>query len=248
MNLGKLLLGDLAAMAYSPFVRSSGCRVLLYHSVGGTVPGDAQRIYSISPRSFARHVRLLSTRFAAAATDLGTGVTEGRGLAITFDDGFRDTLTIAAPLLVAASLPFTVFVTRDFVEGAGGTYLSRAELRELAALPRVTVGAHGRTHRRLTECNAGELSDELAGTRAWLSDVLGRDVTSMSYPHGAVDGRVRRAVFDAGYTHSATSVFGAHVRGGDTLMIPRTDIWSRDGTRRLAAKARGRWDWMALRG
>jgi peptidoglycan/xylan/chitin deacetylase (PgdA/CDA1 family) len=248
MNRAKLLLGDLASAAYGLFGPGSGCRVLLYHAVGSRVPGDAQRIYSIRPEQFARHVGLLEERFSEQATDLVTAVGSASGLAITFDDGYHDTLTVAAPLLVAARLPFTVFVTRDLVEAGRAPYLTRAELRELGALPGVTIGAHGRTHRRMTECPQHELTEELAGTRAWLEDLLSRKVTTMSYPHGAVDARVRAAALDAGYTHAATSRFGTHRAGGDPLMVPRTDIWSRDGTRRLSAKARGQWDWMALRG
>ncbi len=248
MNRAKLLLGDLASVAFIPFARMSppACRVLAYHAVGTAVPGDRKRIYSLSPARFERHVRWLVS-IASKPTPLGHAVREGRGIAITFDDGYRDALAVAAPRLVAAGLPFTVFVTRAFVESGGAPYLSRDELRTLSAMPGVTIGTHGRTHRRLTECTPAELEEELAGTRNWLCDLLAQPITTMSYPHGAVDARVRDAVRAAGYTVAACSRFGAHRAGDDPLMVPRTSVWARDGACRLAAKVHGRWDWMALR-
>ncbi len=248
MNCVKLLLGDLASVAFMPIAKlaPAGCRVLVYHAVGSDVPGDPRRLYNMRPDRFERHVRQLVS-MASRTTELTAGVRAGRGLAITFDDGYRDVLTFAAPRLVSAGLSFTIFVTRDFVASGAALYLTPEALRELAALPGVTIGAHGRTHRRLTECAPTELQDELGGTRAWLEDILARPVTTMSYPHGAVDARVREAVRAAGYTVAACSKFGAHSAGDDPLTVRRTDVWSRDTARRLAAKAQGRWDWMALR-
>jgi peptidoglycan/xylan/chitin deacetylase (PgdA/CDA1 family) len=248
MTAWKARLGDRVSAAFAllgPLRAASGCRVLMYHAVGGEVSGDAQRLYSIEPERFASHVRCIAGALGASTVALGAGVAAGRGLAITFDDGYRNNLTVAAPLLVDANLPFTVFVTSDFVSDAQPQYLSQAELQELARLPGVTIGAHGRSHRPLTECNDKELADELAGSRGWLEDLLGRPVTTMSYPHGAVDARVRAAVAEASYEVAACSRFGAHRFGDDPLLVARNDIWAEDSTARLLAKAAGHWDWMA---
>lgn len=247
MNAWKARLADRISAAFAlfaPLRKAPGCRVLMYHAVGGEVSGDAQRLYSIAPDRFASHVRCIAEKFGADTVALATGVTAGRGLAITFDDGYRDNLTVAAPLLVDAKLPFTVFVTPDFVSGGHSQYLSQAELQELAQLPGVTIGAHGRSHRPLTECNDEELAGELVSSRGWLEDLLGRPITTMSYPHGAVDARVRAAVAKAGYEVAACSRFGAHRVGDDPLVVARNDIWAEDDTARLLAKAKGHWGWM----
>jgi hypothetical protein len=66
----------------------------------------------------------------------------------------------------------------------------------------------------------------------------------MSYPHGAVDTRVRAAAAKAGFTIAACSRFGTHRPGDDPLYVARTDIWAGDDTERLMAKTAGHWDWM----
>jgi peptidoglycan/xylan/chitin deacetylase (PgdA/CDA1 family) len=249
MNTVKLMLGDCISAAFSLFNRDdAGCSVLMYHAVGGEVAGDPYGVYSIAPDRFAAHVRCIADRFHDQVTTFSDGIATGHGLAITFDDGYRDNLTVAAPLLVESKLPFTVFVTPNFVTTGNSRYLSPPELKELASLPGASIGAHGRSHRRLTACSDTELADELASSRNWLEDILGKPVTTMSYPHGAVDARVRAAASRAGYMMAACSRFGLHHAGGDSLMVARNEIWAVDGLHRLASKAAGYWAWKGWRG
>jgi peptidoglycan/xylan/chitin deacetylase (PgdA/CDA1 family) len=248
MNAWKARIGDAISATFSllgPVRGADGCRVLMYHSVGGEVSGDPQRLYSLAPDRFANHVRCLARMPDTVAFD--TGVAAGRGLAITFDDGYRDNLTVAAPLLIEAKLPFTVFVTPDFVTSGQPQYLSRTELQELSRLPGVTIGAHGCSHCRLIGCDDEELACELKESRGWLEDLLGRSIVTMSYPHGAVDDRVRAAVAQAGFAVAACSRFGSHRPHDDPLCVARTDIWAADDSARLLSKIAGHWDWMGWR-
>lgn len=250
MNAWKARIGDGISATFSllDLVRgASGCRVLMYHSVGGEVPGDRQRLYSIDPIRFESHMRCIAGTMRSIVTALAPGIATARGLAITFDDGYQDNLTVVAPLLADLAIPFTVFVTPDFVHGGDPRYLSPTGLRELAALPSVTIGAHGRSHRRLTGCGDAELRHELEDSRAWLENLLGRSVTTMSYPHGAVDAKVREAAAEAGYELAFTSRFGAYRRHDDKLRVARTDVWAEDDVARLLAKTAGHWDWMGWR-
>jgi hypothetical protein len=69
----------------------------------------------------------------------------------------------------------------------------------------------------------------------------------MSYPHGAVDRRVRDAAGRAGYLLGACSRFGTNLDNRDPLILKRTDIWSDDGVNAFRSKMDGNWDWMGLR-
>jgi peptidoglycan/xylan/chitin deacetylase (PgdA/CDA1 family) len=247
MKAWKLAAADSVSAVFrllAPLRGNPGCRVLMYHAVGSEVSGDRQGQYRIDAGRFRDHMHCLAESGRQPVAHLGDGIGAGAGLAITFDDGYLDTLTVAAPIMVDLGFPFTVFVTPDFVRSGEGRYLSPTALRDLAAQQGVTIGAHGNSHRRLTECGDAELTHELAGSRAWLEDALSRPVTTMSYPHGAVDDRVRAATAAAGYMLAACSRFGAHRQNDDRLLIARTDIWAQDDTTRLMAKVSGAWDWM----
>lgn len=51
-----------------------------------------------------------------------------RAFAITFDDGFRNNLTIAAPLLADLNIPATFYVTTGFVAENGMSWIDRIEI------------------------------------------------------------------------------------------------------------------------
>ena len=87
--------------------------VLAYHRVAALDP-DTHNL-CITPERLHAHLRYLREHCSVMSlTDLylasRAGCLPPRAVAITFDDGYRDALTAAAPLLSAARLPGTFFV------------------------------------------------------------------------------------------------------------------------------------------
>jgi peptidoglycan/xylan/chitin deacetylase (PgdA/CDA1 family) len=242
-----------ATLAYRGLrlVRGSrnGLRILMYHAVGSVVEDDRRGLYSIAPHLFEQHLDLLANRHAKQLVSLDSHALEGDGsrIAMTFDDGYQDNLVIAAPLLAARGIPFTVFVSTGAVSAQQAGFLVPHQLRELGRIPGARIGSHGVSHRRLTECDDHRLREELAGSKAYLEDLLGTAVDVMSYPHGAVDRRVRDAAEAAGYRLGATSRFDINLADRDPLLLCRAEIWSDDGLECLGQKLRGDWDWYRWR-
>lgn len=227
-----------------------GLRVLMYHAIGGPALGDELGLFSLTPPLFKSQIDHLATcygeQICAFEPDLVLS-NKSLQLAITFDDGYLDNLTVAAPLLVDRNLPFTVFVTSDHVRNGHKGFLDPVSLRELAALPGVNIGAHGASHRQLTECNDQSLRTELTGSRMYLEDVIGRPVVTMSYPHGAVDQRVCNATADAGYGMAACSYADINGPGRNLLLLGRTEVLAGDTLRIFRQKLKGNWDWYRWR-
>ncbi len=226
-----------------------GLRVLMYHAVGSSAVDDALGIYTISPELFAQQIAALAGHDRASIVSLeqGLAATAPQRVAVTFDDGYRDNLYRAAPILLQHGIPFTVFVCTDFIGQASGNCLTRGEVRELAMLPGVTIGSHGATHAPLTRLDARALNDELSSSKACLEDLTGRAVTSISYPHGAVDRRVRDATAAAGYAIGACSRFDINDTARDPLLLCRSDILGIDSVRVFRQKLHGDWDWYRWR-
>ena len=185
--------------------------VLLYHSVNDR-PGSAERPYAVSRATFAAHADAVTATGARAVTisSLAAALRSGlplsaRALAITFDDGYEDNLD-AIEVLVDRGLPATVYVTSG--EVGARNRLTVPQLAELARIPGIEIGAHAVRHRRLDELGEQELAAEVTASKVQLEELTGKAIRSFSYPHGAYDWRVRRAVVAAGY-HSAVAVKNA---------------------------------------
>ena len=110
------------AEAYVRTRRPVGAMILMYHSVAAAE--DAQWIdpqNHMPPEVFERHMRLLAERRRVIALDelvdcVARGQTPPAGtVVITFDDGYRDNLTVAAPILARYGLPATLFLATGYV-------------------------------------------------------------------------------------------------------------------------------------
>lgn len=119
-------------------------------------------------------------------------------LVLTFDDAYGDVCTNAAPLLTEWAVPFTVFLTAGWID-AKPDILSSDQVAELAGNPLVTWGAHGMTHRALTDMTADRRKGELVESRRRVEALTGRGVRSVCYPDGLHNADVVRDVQTAGY-------------------------------------------------
>ncbi|MCP5264929.1 MAG: polysaccharide deacetylase family protein [Burkholderiaceae bacterium] len=94
--------------------------VLLYHRVLDRP--DPLRPTTPDAEMFGRHMRWLCDQFSVmslteAVDRLREGSLPPRAAAVTFDDGYRDNATNAAPILRDAGLSATVFVNTAYLDG-----------------------------------------------------------------------------------------------------------------------------------
>lgn len=224
-----------------------GFRVLLFHAVGSRLEHDSYGI-SISPALFEDHMAVLASSdgFSVVGFQEASAGQSNLQIAVTFDDGYKDNLYVAAPILLKYRIPFTVFVTSAFLDKLGSPYLAAAELRQLADLPGVSIGSHGASHVSLTTCDDATLWQELNGSRCSLEDVIGRPVTAIAYPHGSVNERVLAAAGRAGYSAGACSRSGINGPAQNPLLLCRTELVAADSARIFLQKLSGAWDWRGL--
>ena len=219
----------------------SGTRVLMLHDLNTT--DSAADLYSLPHQQFESGIRAVAKWATTHARDfVALSNNPIPGVAVTFDDGYKSTLTLAAPILSSLGIPFHVFVTKSYIEGDDPRFLRSAEIKELSALPGVTVGVHGVTHQRLTSLNPQQVRDELAHSRDWLEQLTGRSVTSMSYPHGDFNPEVLEIAKSCGFKTAACSRIGTFTDTRQAFAIPRIDIWAFDKRQAFLQKTVGSWD------
>jgi len=125
--------------------RHHGLRVLMYHGVIAKRVGPAAfGSLFLSTDDFARQMRHLKRHYDVvdlqdtARRIASRAPVPARAVAITFDDGYRNNITEALPVLAALQLPATVFVTTDL---AGGDRLLWFDALRIVAAERETAAS-----------------------------------------------------------------------------------------------------------
>jgi peptidoglycan/xylan/chitin deacetylase (PgdA/CDA1 family) len=209
--------------------------VLLYHRVGTAPPGVTRQKLWVTPGHLALHVRFLRRRgYRFTTVSEALAAPAGRLACVTFDDGFRDVVTLGAPALRALGVPATIYVVTDevgrasvgFAEDDGTAPADMASWDELRALRDAgwEIGSHAARHVRLAPLPAEEQRALVRRSRDALAAALGAPPRSFAYPYGSYGIETVRAVRDAGFDHALTTRRGV-VDGRDgPFELPRVTV------------------------
>lgn len=220
--------------------------ILTWHSVDAS--GSP---ISVTREEFQRQVEWLAS---GAVRVVGIGELlalpeDAAAVALTFDDGFSNFATEAAPLLRQHGLAATLFVVTGHAgrdnrwAGAGAPGIPVLPLLDWDALGRlsetgVTLGAHTRSHARLTRVDGPALEAELGQAAEEMVRRTGRRPETVAYPYGAVDARVADTAA-RWYRWGCTTELRGLGAQEEALRLPRVDAWYLRDTARLAGWGKG---------
>jgi peptidoglycan/xylan/chitin deacetylase (PgdA/CDA1 family) len=111
----------------------------------------------------------------------------------SWDDGHVLDARVA-DLLDRYGLKGTFYIAREYLPER----LSDSQLRDLSA--RHEIGAHTLTHPVLTDIPLAQAREEIAGSRAWLQDVIGQEVRAFCYPRGYSNPALQTLTQESGYS------------------------------------------------
>ena len=211
--------------------------VLMYHSVRPAT--DCRPSTSdVAVAEFRRQLDYLTSHHDVVdlpAVRESGGSDEGKKIALTFDDGYRDFYTNVRPVLHEYDVPATVFVVAGFVDDAdrrtqvantGHLFdaLTSNQLADLADDPLVSIGNHSRTHHDLGRHEDREIiRDEVVGARRELGDRFGVTVDRFCYPRGGHNAVSREIVRES---HALATVDESQrplLGPEDRVRLPRID-------------------------
>jgi peptidoglycan/xylan/chitin deacetylase (PgdA/CDA1 family) len=226
-----------------PPARTLRLPILMYHRIDAvkpSLPAITQRL-TVDPRVFAAQMRWLKAHGYHAVTQLQAfrALEQGaplprRPIMITFDDGYRDVLGKASPILERLGMPATAYVITDRISGPDPSFLTWGNLRALEQRG-IAIGSHTVHHLELTRLGDEQALAELADSRRLLERKLGHPVQWFAYPGGAEDPRVVALVRAAGYVLAVTTEPGAVQSAADPLTLHRYEVLDTTGVAGLAA-------------
>ena len=192
--------------------------VLVYHTIS-VHPRPLESNIDISPKRFERHLQWLDKRrerITSLENLLNVPESERR-IAITFDDGFKDNLTVALPLLEKYGFPMTIFVAANFI--GLDDYLNEKELRELANHPLVTIGSHGMSHQHFPDLTEEEARFELVESKNILEKITGKKIDLLAWSFGDCNEKLEKMSKEAGY-RAAWSVWNGNNTAHSRWRVP----------------------------
>ena len=224
-------------------------RILTYHSVG-----TRDHEMNVTPAAFAEQMRWLHEH--ATVVSLEDAAAGAPGIAVTLDDGYRDNLTEAAPILERYSIPATVFV----VPGRVGGFLDHDRQTEDARLMTweeifelrergVAIGGHTLNHARLSSLTEAEQIAEISACTELLREKLGESPKAFAYPFGsALDYDVHsvEAVQRSGYAIAVSNRYGPVNAQQSRWEIRRIWIDHRDTLDSFVRKVTGDLDGLSI--
>jgi peptidoglycan/xylan/chitin deacetylase (PgdA/CDA1 family) len=159
---------------------------------------------TVTPENFKSQMHFLRRNRVEVLT-LDEVLAGKKGVALTFDDGFKDCMEYALPTLRALRFPATFFIVAGAVGGTDGwmrgtpmpeeRIVDWSDLRELLGAG-MTIGSHSMTHAALTPA-------EIADSKRVLEERLSVPVRHFAYPRGEYTpeavGWVRQAGYAAGW-------------------------------------------------
>ncbi|MEY2861543.1 MAG: hypothetical protein RL392_2001 [Pseudomonadota bacterium] len=205
--------------------------ILMYHQIDAPPPsGTPLRGLVVSPGSFARQMFLLNCLGykGLSMRDLEpylNGEKQGKVVGISFDDGYKNNLQNALPILLKNNFTATCYAVSGMMGGTNSwdsglvaekSLMTVADWRTWLASG-MDVGSHTRTHADLTKLTTDESINQIVNSKNELQDALGCEVRHFCYPYGRFDTTHSEQVRQAGYV-TATTTRRGRVHLGDNLM------------------------------
>jgi peptidoglycan/xylan/chitin deacetylase (PgdA/CDA1 family) len=220
--------------------------VLCYHGLGHGA-GDGDHGLLIPVGLFNRHLDIVAaqgyrTVHLSELWDLMEADPGRQGVgALTIDDGLAASTSKMAEILLRRGQTATVYIATGLMGkphpdlSSGERIVDRSELLELAQVG-LEIGAHTVDHPDLRTLSQSEKIDQLTRSKQTLEDILGRPVTSMAYPFGAVDAATVDAARQAGYRTACACSGPGPWRA---LEVPREPVYPSTSPFRLRLKVAG---------
>ena len=164
----------------------------MYHSIS-----DDKSNLSVSIKNFKKQIEYLHNSGFETIQFNKINQKIKKPLIITFDDGYKDNLINALPILKSYNFTSTCFIVSDLV-GKSNIWdknnknythkelLSKNDLNECMNNG-MFIGSHGKSHRSLIDLGHDEIVKEVNFSKNDIENLIGKKINCFSYPFGKIN-------------------------------------------------------------
>lgn len=179
-------------------IKKNGVIVLMYHSVSDPIK---EYPYSINHDNFEAQMKFIKKNFNCLdiknivnSLNAGSENNNNPNVCVTFDDGYRDNIDIAYPILKKYNIPFTIFLTTSFIDSTNKTFLDWEDIKRLSDDPLITFGAHSVLHANFTSLDINDVKNELINSKNNIEKQINNTVDYCAYPYGGYNEKIKQFV------------------------------------------------------
>jgi len=232
--------------------------ILMYHQVAD-LPAELDPLgLAMPPQKFEQQMNYLARtgcqclRLPEAVEVIKARKNEPKkSFVLTFDDGYQNVLTTAAPIMEKFGFTATVFLVASQIgtksdwwgqnDAFSGQLMSRAEALEFAQRGHL-LGSHSLNHRFLNILDEETAYEEVYTSKEVIESTLEMKVNYFSYPYSETNSCIRHLVEKAGYTAACAGDCGPF----GIFNLWRTPCLKSDSMWVFAAKANGLYNYRTL--
>ncbi len=137
---------------------------------------------------------------------------------LSFDDSWTSQYTNALPILDAAGLKGTFYITSQPIQLQWTGFMTAANVKTIHQKGH-EIGGHTVTHADLTTLSRTQLSQELRNSKTYIQGIIGSTISSVAYPYGAYNSAVKSATQTAGYSNGRSTDLGLNVKTTDKYAL-----------------------------
>ena len=212
--------------------------ILMYHSIESMPRSTSMRSLHVSPKRFNFQMWLLkilgykglSLRQLKPYLD---GKKTGKVVGITFDDGYKNNLFNAAPILLKNNFSATCYLVSQRI-GLSNSWdspqgitqsplMNHNEIQEWVNLG-MEIGAHTLTHPDLTRLSEAQAKQEIEECKNELETLYNLKVQDFCYPYGRYNDSSVKLVKNAGFSTATSMNRGRAQSNSKNLELPRIPI------------------------
>ena len=215
--------------------------ILMYHSIESMPKGTVMRSLHVPPKLFKSQMKLLKLMgyHGLSIDELRPyllGEKTGKVVGITFDDGFKNNLTHALPILKKMGFSATCYIISQNIGGINhwdldkgipeNPLMNKSDIKQWINQG-MKIGSHTQHHHHLTKCDIKTATQEIMQSRLDLESMFDCCIDDFCYPYGDYNDEIVKITKKAGYkTATTVNRSRANIKG-NLLTLPRVPITHR---------------------
>jgi peptidoglycan/xylan/chitin deacetylase (PgdA/CDA1 family) len=215
----------------TPLNADNSAVVLLYHRFAE----DGYPSTNIRTEQFESHLAQLKAggynfmSVAQAVDQMKQGaVFPSRTVIITVDDAYKSVVDTGWPMMKAAGVPFTLFVSTDPVDAGHGNYMNWNDVRRLA-VEGVDIGHHTASHLHMVAAGLEVAMADVRKASERFNAELGAIPKIFAYPYGEYNLEMAAAIEKEGFTAAFAQYSGPIASWVNKFALPRFPVNERYG-------------------